>query len=120
MTEQTTPLRQRMIDDMKVRNMAHLTQKGYVPAVKNFAAFHRRSPDQLSFDDVRTYQLHLIARGLQPQTLNQIICALRFFYSVTLDKPEAKTALPLARRADALPAVLSPATRTASRLATAG
>jgi site-specific recombinase XerD len=57
---------------------------------------------------VRTYQLHLLARGLQPQTLNQIICALRFFYAVTLRKPEAKTELPLARRADTLPAVLSP------------
>jgi hypothetical protein len=50
MTEQTTPLRQRMIDDMKVRNMAALTQAAYVRAVKNFAAFHRRSPDQLGFE----------------------------------------------------------------------
>jgi integrase/recombinase XerD len=108
MTEQMTPLRQRMIDDMKVRNMAALTQAAYVRAVKNFAAFHRRSPDRLSFEDVRTYQLHLLSRGLQPQTLNQIICALRFFYAVTLGKPEAKTQLPLARRADTLPAVLSP------------
>jgi integrase/recombinase XerD len=48
------------------------------------------------------------SRGLQPQTINQIICALRFFYTVTLRKPEAKTELPLARRADKLPAVLSP------------
>lgn len=50
-----------------------------------------------------------LSRGLQPQTLNQIICALRFFYAVTLRKPEAKTELPLARRTDKLPAVLSPA-----------
>lgn len=109
MAPQTTPLRQRMIDDMKVRNMAALTQAAYVRAVKNFAAFHGKSPDKLSFEDVRTYQLHLLSRGLQPQTLNQIICALRFFYAVTLRKPEAKTELPLARRADTLPAVLSPA-----------
>ena len=109
MTLQTTPLRRRMIDDMRVRNMSALTQAAYVRAVKNFAAFHGRSPDKLNFEDVRTYQLHLISRGLQPQTLNQIICALRFFYAVTLGKPEAKTALPLARRADRLPAVLSPA-----------
>ncbi len=107
MTLQTTPLRQRMIDDMKVRNMAALTQAAYVRAVKNFAAFHGRSPDKLSFEDVRAYQLHLISRGLQPQTLNQIICALRFLYAITLGKPEAKIALPLARRADKLPAVLS-------------
>ena len=57
---------------------------------------------------MRSYHLHLISRGLQPQTLNQIICALRFFYAVTLGKPDAKTALPLARRTDTLPAVLSP------------
>src|SRR5205807_10344127 len=105
---QNTPLRRRMIDDMKIGNMSVLTQAAYVRAVKNFAAFHGKSPDKLSFEDVRTYQLHLLSRGLQPQTINQIICALRFFYAVTLRKPEAKTELPLARRADTLPAVLSP------------
>jgi site-specific recombinase XerD len=108
MSVQNTPLRRRMIDDMKIRNMSVLTQAAYVRAVKNFAAFHGKSPDKLSFEDVRTYQLHLVSRGLQPQTINQIICALRFFYAVTLRKPEAKTELPLARRADKLPAVLSP------------
>jgi len=108
MTERITPLRQRMIDDMKLRNMAALTQTAYVRSVKNFSAFFRRSPDKLNFEDVRTYQLHLVSRGLQPQTINQIICALRFFYAITLGKPEAKTQLPPARRADALPAVLSP------------
>jgi site-specific recombinase XerD len=51
----------------------------------------------------------LVARGLQPQTINQIVCALRFFYTVTLRKPMTKAELPLARRADILPAVLSPA-----------
>jgi integrase/recombinase XerD len=108
MAIQNTPLRRRMIDDMKIRNLAPLTQEAYVRAVKNFAAFHRQSPDKLSFEDVRTYQLHLLSRRLQPQTINQIICALRFFYAVTMRKPEAKTELPLARRADTLPAVLSP------------
>ena len=57
---------------------------------------------------MRTYQLHLLSRGLQAQTINQIICALRFFYASTLGKPEAKTQLPLARRADILPVVLAP------------
>jgi site-specific recombinase XerD len=97
-----------MIEDMKIRNMSPLTQAAYVRAVKNFSAFFGRSPDKLTFEDVRTYQLHLISRGLQAQTVNQIICALRFFYAVTLRKPEARTELPLARRADILPAVLAP------------
>ena len=105
----TTPLRQRMLDDMKVRNMSPLTQAAYIRAVKNFSAFFGRSPDKLTFEDVRSYQLHLIAHGAKPQTLNQIICALRFFYAVTMRMPEAKTELLLARRADILPAVLSPA-----------
>src|SRR5687767_5128774 len=108
MSEPISNLRRHMIEDMKIRNMSALTQAAYVRAVKNFAGFHGQSPDKLSFDDVRTYQLHLLSRGLQPQTINQIICALRFFYAVTLRKPEAKTELPLARRADTLPAVLSP------------
>jgi hypothetical protein len=108
MSEPISNLRRHMIEDMKIRNMAALTQAVYVRAVKNFAAFHGNSPDKLSFEDVRTYQLHSLSRGLQPLTINQIICALRFFYAVTLHKPEAKTELPLARRADTLPAVLSP------------
>lgn len=108
MATTTTPLRQRMIDDMKVRNMSPLTQRAYVRSVKNFSAFFGRSPDTLTFEDVRTYRLHLISLGKKPQTINQIVCALRFFYAVTLRKPEAKTELPLARRADILPAVLAP------------
>jgi len=97
-----------MIDDMALRNMSPLTQQAYVRAVKNFSLFFRRSPDKLTFEDVRTYQLHLISRGLQAQAVNQIACALRFLYAVTLGRPEAKTQIPLARRADILPAVLSP------------
>ena len=64
MTEQMTPLRRRMIDDMTVRNMSPLTQKAYVRAVKNFSKFFRQSPDELNFEDVREYQLHLVSRGL--------------------------------------------------------
>lgn len=108
MTDQMTPLRRRMIDDMAIRNMSPLTQQAYVRAVRNFAGFFRRAPDKLSFEDARTYQLHLVSRGLQPQTINQIVCALRFFFAVTLGRPEAKTQLPLARRTDVLPAILAP------------
>jgi site-specific recombinase XerD len=107
-TATTTPLRERMIGDMQVRNMSPLTQRAYIRSVKNFSAFFGRSPDKLTFEDVRTYRLHLMSRGAKPQTINQIICALRFFYSATLRMPEAKVELPLARRADILPAVLSP------------
>ena len=55
MTKQISPLRQRMIDDMAIRNMSPLTQKAYVRAVKNFSKFFRQSPDELNFEDVREY-----------------------------------------------------------------
>jgi site-specific recombinase XerD len=103
-----TPLRQRLIEDMKLRNMAYATQQAYVRAVKNFSKFHgNRSPDRLGYEDVRAYQLHLVSRGLQAQTINQILCALRFFYHVTLGKPDASAQIPLLRRPDKLPLVLS-------------
>jgi integrase/recombinase XerD len=107
MTEQQmTPLRQRMIDDMAIRNMAPTTQKIYVYAVRNFSIFHRRSPDKLSVEDVRNYRLHLISRGLEPTTINPIMGALRFFYGTTLGQKEEQ--IPYARKQEALPAVLTP------------
>ncbi len=64
MSVRVTPLRQRMIDDMAIRDMSPLTRKAYVRAVKNFSRYFRRSPDVLTFEDVRGYQLHLVSRGL--------------------------------------------------------
>ncbi len=75
MTKQPTPLRQRMIEDMTIRNMAPSTQKIYVAAVANFSIFHGRSPDKLTFEDVRGYRLHLISRGLKPNSINPIMDA---------------------------------------------
>ena len=86
MTEQISPLRQRMIEDMTIRNMTPGTQKVYIRAIKNFSLFFHRSPDKLTFEDVREYHLHLASRGLEAQTVNQILCALRFFYGTTLGK----------------------------------
>ena len=53
MTEQMTPLRRRMLDDMTIRNMSPSTQKIYVRAVANFSIYHERSPDKLNSEDVR-------------------------------------------------------------------
>jgi hypothetical protein len=64
MNEQVSPLRQRMIDDMTIRNMSPLTQDAYIRAVRRFSLFFRRSPDKLTFEHVREYQLHLASRGL--------------------------------------------------------
>ena len=107
MTKQMSPLRQRMIEDMTIRNRSLSTQKIYVAAVANFSIFHGRSPDKLSFEDVRDYRLHLLSRGLKPNTVNPIMGALRFFYGTTLGRKEASEQIPYARREDTLPAVLA-------------
>ena len=76
-----TPLRQRMLDDMRLRTMADGTCRSYVRSVAGFSAFHGRSPDQLTLEDVRDYQLHLVARGLKASSICQIMGALRFAHS---------------------------------------
>lgn len=107
MSKQMTPLRQRMIEDMAIRNMSPSTQKIYVRAVANFSIFHGRSPDKLTVEDVRDYRLHLISRGLKPNSINPIMGALRFFYGTTLGLKEVSEQIPYARREDTLPAVLA-------------
>ena len=107
-----TPLRRRMLDDMKLRNLAAGTRRIYVRSVAGFSAFHGRSPDELTLEDVRDYQLHLVARGLKASSICQIMSALRFLYAVTLDRPEDAARIPLPRKADPLPAPSSPARRS--------
>lgn len=107
MSEHVTPLRQRMIDDMAIRNMSTGTQQAYIRAVKNFSLFFRQSPDKLDFENVRQYRLHLAECGLEATTINQIMCALRFLYGTTLGKADAAEKIPLARQSDPLPVVLS-------------
>src|SRR5436309_10591833 len=107
MTQPITPLRQRMLDDMRLRNLAAGTRRIYVRSVAEFSAFHGRSPDELTLEDVRDYQLHLVARGLKATSICQGMSALRFFYAVTLGRPEEAARIPLPRKPDPLPAILS-------------
>jgi site-specific recombinase XerD len=106
-SQQMTPLRKRMIEDMVMRNMAPTTQRVYTYAVANFARYHHKSPDQLGLDDVRDYRLHLIARGLKAKSINPIVGGLRFFYGTTLGKQDLAEQIPFARVEETLPAVLS-------------
>ena len=76
-------------------------------SVAGFSAYHGRSPDQLTLEDVRDYQLHLVARGLKASSICPIMSALRFFYGTTLGNREAAAEIPLPRKADPLPAILS-------------
>jgi integrase/recombinase XerD len=64
------------------------TQRDYIRAVKKLAAFLGRSPDTTTAEDLRAFQLHLSATGVQPPTINATVTVLRFFFKVTLDRPE--------------------------------
>lgn len=106
MTE-ISPLRRRMTEDMTVRNLSPATQRSYISAVSKFSRFFGRSPDQLTLEDVRTFQVHLVAKGISWPGLNQIVCALRFFYGVTLRRNEIPERISYARQPRRLPEVLS-------------
>jgi len=109
MTDQAmSPLRRRMIDDMTIRKFAPKTQHDYLQRVKNFAAYLGRSPDTANFEDLRRYQLHLAASGAGVPTLNQTISTLRFFFKVTLGRPDLVEHTAFVHEPRKLPVVLSP------------
>src|SRR5215471_5037414 len=83
-----SPLRQRMIVDMTVRNFVEKTRNDYIRQVKTFTAFLGRSPDQAIPEDLRQFQLHQTRAGVRPPSINGSVSALRFFFTVTLDRPE--------------------------------
>jgi site-specific recombinase XerD len=103
-----SPLRQRMIEDMMVRNFVEKTRNDYIRQVKTFTAFLGRSPDQAIPDDLRRFQLHQTRAGVRPPSINGSVSALRFFFTVTLDRPEMARHLTFVREPRKLPAVLSP------------
>jgi len=86
-SERISPLRRRMIEDMRMRKMSTKTQGTYIRAVRHFAGYLGRSPDTASAEDLRRYQLHCVDRGVSPITLNATITGLRFFFEVTLSAP---------------------------------
>lgn len=104
---QLSPLRRRMIEDMTVRNMSPATQRSYVSAVSKFSRYFGKSPDRLGLEDVRAFQVHLVSTGISWAGLNQIVCALRFFYGVTLGQAAVPERIPYAREPRKLPVVLS-------------
>ncbi|MGZ3311685.1 MAG: tyrosine-type recombinase/integrase [Xanthobacteraceae bacterium] len=109
MTDQAmSPLRRRMIEDMTIRKFAPKTQHDYLQRVKNFAAYLGRSPDTANFEDLRRYQLHLAASGAGVPTLNQTISTLRFFFKVTLGRPDVVERTAFVHEPSKLPVVLSP------------
>lgn len=105
--EKTTPLRQRMIEDMRIRGMAEKTQAAHIRAVKDFALFLKRSPDTATPEELRAYQLHMTNAGMSATTFNVRIVSLRFFFGMTCGRDEMKRHMQFRRAPRKLPAVLS-------------
>jgi len=103
-----SPLRARMIQDMTVRNFVPDTQREYIRAVKKLASFLGRAPDTASAEDLRLFQVHLTETGANPPTINATVTALRFFFKVTLDRPETTRHLVFVFEPRKLPRVLPP------------
>jgi site-specific recombinase XerD len=103
-----SPLRQRMIDDMRMRKMQPCTRESYIRSVKRFAEFLGRSPDAATADDLRDFQLYLIDQGASSLTVNRTLTGLRFFFRTTVGKPEVLSQISPVREPERLPVVLSP------------
>src|SRR5271170_1837621 len=103
-----SPLRRRMIEDMTVRNFVEETRNNYIRHVRTFTAFLGRAPDTAAPEDLRLFQLHQTRIGVRAPGINGSVAALRFFFTVTLDRPEMARHLTFVREPRKMPAVLSP------------
>ena len=106
-TQAPSPLRQRMIDDMRMRKLAPKTQSHYLRAVRRFAGYLGRSPDTATIEDLRNYQLHLVDHGISPISLNAAITGLKFFFDVTLGQVELMARMQPVHVPRTLPVILS-------------
>ncbi|QSA99795.1 site-specific integrase [Methylomonas sp. EFPC1] len=106
-THRISPLRQRMIDDMRMRKLSPKTQASYIRVVKRFAKFLGRSPDTASTEDLRRYQLHLVDSGISAISLNAKFTGLKFLFETTLDHPELMAKMRAVHEPRKLPVVLS-------------
>jgi len=106
-TPKISPLRQRMIEDMRIRKLEPKTQSGYIRAVRDFTIWFGRSPDRAGPEDVRLFQLHLVDKGISPISINAMQTGLRFFFDITLNRPQVMAKVRQARVPQRLPVVLS-------------
>jgi integrase/recombinase XerD len=101
--------RQRMIEDMSLRNLAPRTQEAYIRGCKKLAAFLRRSPDTATAEDIRLFQLHLAEQGVSICTRNRTMTGVAFLFRVTLRRPEIADQIEYIAEPLKIPVVLSPA-----------
>ncbi|MFT3720641.1 tyrosine-type recombinase/integrase [Pseudorhodoferax sp.] len=102
-----TPLRQRMLEDMRLRKLEPRTQEAYIRAVRKLAAYLHRSPDTATVEDLRNFQLHLVDTGTSPITLNATLTGLRFFFDVTLERMDLMARMQPVKLPRRLPVVFS-------------
>jgi integrase/recombinase XerD len=102
-----TPLRQRMIDDMRVRNLSIATQMKYVGQIARFAKYFDKSPEVLGPEDIRTYLVHLVNRHVSWSVFNQAYAALKFLYRYTIPRDWHVDKIPFPRQEQRLPVALS-------------
>jgi integrase/recombinase XerD len=105
--ETISPLRRRMIEDMTVRGIGEKTRNDYIRHVRTFSAFLGRAPDTATAEEVRRFQLHQTETGVGAPSINSAVSALRFLFSVTLDRPDLARRLTVVRQPRKLPLVLS-------------
>lgn len=103
----TTPLRARMIEDMRIRAMGESAQKAYIRAIKDFAGYLGHAPDTATPEELRAYQLHMTDTGVSASTFNVRISLLRFFFSITCGREEMKRYMQFRSKPRKLPIVLS-------------
>ena len=106
-TDAVTPLRQRMIEDMHARKLCAGTQRGHIHSCKRFAAFHKRSPDTATAEDIRRFQLHLSETGASICNRNRIMTGVKFLFRVTLRRPDLVTEIYHLREPQKIPLVMS-------------
>src|ERR1700726_2533456 len=102
-----SPLRRGMIEGMTVRNFGGKTHNAYTRHVSTFTAFLGRAPDTAAPEDLRLFQLHQTQAGVRAPSINGSVAALRFFFTVTLDRPEMTRHLTFVREPRKIPVVLS-------------
>ena len=105
--ERTTPLRERMIEDMRIRGLGDKSRQAHIRALKDFAAFLGHAPDTATPEELRAYQLHMTDIEATPSVYNTRITALRFFFGMTCGREEMKRYMRFRTEPRKLPAVLS-------------
>lgn len=106
-TTSVSPLRQRMIEDMSLRDLAPGTQQAYIRGCRKLAAFLRRSPDTATAEDIRLFQRHLAEQGVSICTRNRPMTGIAFLFRVTLRRPEIADGIEYIAEPQKIPLVLS-------------